>query len=54
NKIYSIQENQLIEKKELLKERAIYALALQEILEPLLILDNDSVQLKLLHEEQSQ
>nr|XP_027791440.1 coiled-coil domain-containing protein 178 [Marmota flaviventris] len=54
NKIYSIQENQLIEKKELLKERAVYALALQEILEPLLILDNDSVQLKLLHEEQSQ
>uniref|UniRef100_A0A8C5Z8J7 Coiled-coil domain containing 178 n=1 Tax=Marmota marmota marmota TaxID=9994 RepID=A0A8C5Z8J7_MARMA len=54
NKIYSVQENQLIEKKELLKERAVYALALQEILEPLLILDNDSVQLKLLHEEQSQ
>ncbi|MBZ3882203.1 Coiled-coil domain-containing protein 178 [Sciurus carolinensis] len=51
-KIYSVQDDQMNEKKELLRQKAVYALALQEIQEPLLRLESDAVHLETLHQEQ--
>ncbi|XP_062933570.1 coiled-coil domain-containing protein 178 [Cynocephalus volans] len=50
---YSIQEAQIIERQELVKKKAIYALALAEIEEPLLQLEGDAVRIRTIYKEHS-
>nr|XP_012638034.1 coiled-coil domain-containing protein 178 isoform X2 [Microcebus murinus] len=52
-KIYAIQEEQLLEKQELVKQKAIYALALEEAEVPLLKLEEEALRIRTAHREQS-
>lgn len=52
-KLYSIQEEQILERRELLEKRATYALALAELETPLLKLEEDAVRIRTTHKEHS-
>ncbi|EHB08387.1 hypothetical protein GW7_04521 [Heterocephalus glaber] len=52
-KLYSIQEAQILERESLLKNKALYALALAEILEPLQQLEDDAVRIRTVRQEQA-
>uniref|UniRef100_A0A2K6F4D6 Coiled-coil domain containing 178 n=1 Tax=Propithecus coquereli TaxID=379532 RepID=A0A2K6F4D6_PROCO len=52
-KLYSIHEAQLLERQELMKQKAIYALALAELEAPLLQLEEEAARIRNIHQEQS-
>ncbi|CAD7674909.1 unnamed protein product [Nyctereutes procyonoides] len=52
-KLYSIQEEQILERRELLEKRVTYALALAELETPLLKLEEDAVRIRTTHKEHS-
>ncbi|XP_023571510.1 coiled-coil domain-containing protein 178 [Octodon degus] len=52
--LYAIQEDQSLERQNLMKKKAIYALTLAEILEPLQKLENDAVRINEMHKEQAE
>ncbi|XP_005372816.1 PREDICTED: coiled-coil domain-containing protein 178 isoform X2 [Chinchilla lanigera] len=53
-RLYSVQETQSLERQNLMKRKAIYALTLAEILEPLQQLEEDAVRIQAMHKEQAQ
>uniref|UniRef100_A0A2K6PXD2 Coiled-coil domain containing 178 n=1 Tax=Rhinopithecus roxellana TaxID=61622 RepID=A0A2K6PXD2_RHIRO len=52
-KLYSIYEVQALERKELMKNRAIYAISLAELQEPLLQLEDEAERIRTLYKEHS-
>ncbi|XP_008054408.1 coiled-coil domain-containing protein 178, partial [Carlito syrichta] len=52
-RLYSIHEVQIQERQELLKRKAIYAITLSEIQEPLLQLEEDAERIRAIHKEHS-
>ncbi|CAK7310753.1 Coiled-coil domain-containing protein 178 [Vulpes lagopus] len=52
-KLYSIQEEQILERRELLEKKVTYALALAELETPLLKLEEDAVRIRTTHKEHS-
>ncbi|XP_027432446.1 coiled-coil domain-containing protein 178 isoform X1 [Zalophus californianus] len=52
-RLYSIQEEQILERQELLEKKAMCALALAELETPLLELEEDAVRIRTIHKEHS-
>lgn len=50
-KLYSIQEDQINEKQQLLKKKAVYALTLAELDKPMRQLEEDAEKLRIIHKE---
>ncbi|KAM6148370.1 coiled-coil domain-containing protein 178 [Erethizon dorsatum] len=53
-RLYAIQESLLLERQDLVKEKALYVLTLAEILEPLQQLEDDAVRIRAMHTEQAE
>uniref|UniRef100_G1L135 Coiled-coil domain containing 178 n=1 Tax=Ailuropoda melanoleuca TaxID=9646 RepID=G1L135_AILME len=51
--LYSIQEEQILEKQEVLKEKAMCALALAELETPLMELEEDAIRIRTIYKEHS-
>lgn len=52
-RLFSLQEEQALEKQDLMRKKTIYALALAEMEIPLLKLEEEAVKLRTCHKEHS-